>query len=116
MRLYDNICWDCERKIEVPIVNASKCTTDALTAAEGRVLRLVSQSKTNREIASDLGISPATVKRHVENILRKLRLRNRIEAAIYALTLNDCPTRGQVRCPLDLWRQNLQNSDENWAS
>ena len=48
-------------------------TSDAnLTAAEQRVLRLVSQSNTNREIATILGISPATVKRHLENILRKL--------------------------------------------
>ena len=97
-------------------MNVSKCSTDGLTAAEGRVLRLISQSKTNREIASDLSISPATVKRHVENILRKLRLRNRIEAAIYALTLAGCPGRGRLPCPLDLWRKNLQNGDGNWAS
>lgn len=97
-------------------MNATKTTTNPLTAAEGRVLRLISQSKTNREIASDLRISPATVKRHVENILRKLHLRNRVEAAIYALTLNDCPSRGQALCPLELWRQKLQNGDGNWAS
>ena len=88
---------------------------DALTAAERRVLRLISQPKTNREIAVDLSISPATVKRHVENIFRKLHLRNRVEAAIYALTLNGCPARGQGRCPLDLWRENLPRAPQNWA-
>ena len=56
-----------------------------LTAAEKGVLTLVSQSMTNREIASSLKISAATVKRHLENILRKLRAGNRVEAAIRSL-------------------------------
>ena len=82
----------------------SRIRAEDITAAEERVLRLVSQSKTNREIASVLKISPATVKRHVENILRKLRLRNRVEAAIYGLTLGGCPARGHAQCPLEKWR------------
>jgi DNA-binding NarL/FixJ family response regulator len=94
----------------------SRCATVPLTTAEGRVIRLISKSKSNREIASEIGISPATVKRHVENIFRKLHLRNRIEAAIYALTLDDCPLRGQARCPLELWRQRREISEPNWAS
>jgi DNA-binding CsgD family transcriptional regulator len=81
-----------------------------LTAAEERVLRLVSQSNTNREIASILKISPATVKRHIENILRKLRLRNRVEAAIYGLTLDGCPARGRAQCPLEKWRNGIRQS------
>ncbi len=63
-------------------MSAAKTLEAILTAAEERVLTLVSQSMTNREIASRLGVSPATVKRHVENILRKLKVRNRVEAAI----------------------------------
>ena len=82
----------------------SRIRAEDITAAEERVLRLVSQSKTNREIASVLKISPATVKRHVENILRKLSLRNRVEAAIYGLTLSGCPARGRAQCPLKKWR------------
>jgi DNA-binding CsgD family transcriptional regulator len=78
---------------------------DALTAAEKRVLALISQSMTNREIASSLGISSATVKRHLENILRKLRVRNRVGAAIYGLSMTgykeychtDCPARRLVQ-------------------
>jgi DNA-binding NarL/FixJ family response regulator len=54
-----------------------------LTNMENRVLTLVTMAKTNKEIACALGISPATVKRHIENLLRKLRLRNRVEAAVY---------------------------------
>jgi DNA-binding CsgD family transcriptional regulator len=80
----------------------------ALTAAEARVLRLVSESKTNREIAFSLGISPATVKRHLENILRKLRLRNRIEAAIYNLSLIDCDAHRNGDCPLAAWRREYE--------
>lgn len=68
------------------------------------MLALVSQSMTNREIASTLGISPATVKRHVENILRKLRLRNRIEAAIYSLSMSECHEHKDGDCALAAWR------------
>ena len=52
-----------------------------LTAAEKGVLTLVSQSMTNREIASSLKISAATVKRHLENILRKPGVHNRFDFA-----------------------------------
>ena len=86
-----------------------------LTAAEERVLRLVSQSKTNREIASALGISPATVKRHMEKILRKLQLRNRVEAAIYGLTLKGCPSSADSDCPLAAWRKARDKTLREWA-
>ena len=79
--------------------------SEALTAAETRVLRLVSESKTNREIASSLGISPATVKRHLGNILRKLRVRNRVEAAIYSLSMSECHGGKNGDCPLAAWRR-----------
>jgi len=85
-------------------VKESRIGAQDLTVAEERVLSLISQSKTNREIASVLKISPATVKRHVENILGKLRLRNRVEAAIYGLTRGGCPARGRAQCPLKKWR------------
>jgi|SRR6516164_2932133 DNA-binding CsgD family transcriptional regulator len=85
-------------------------TSDAnLTAAEQRVLRLVTQSNTNREIASILGISPATVKRHVENILRKLQVRNRVEAAIYSLSMSECDRRKESDCPLAVWRRQYES-------
>lgn len=69
-----------------------------ITTAEQRVLALVVQARTNKEIALDLGISPATVKRHMEKILSKLGLRNRVEAAIYGLTLSGCPHESSSRC------------------
>ena len=64
-----------------------KAVTRQLTVAEKRVLGLVSQAKTNKEIAVVLKISPATVKRHLENIFTKAHLRNRVEAAIYGLVV-----------------------------
>lgn len=56
-----------------------------MTAQEKRVLGFIAQALTNKEIAVALGISPSTVKRHLENILRKLELKNRVEAAIFAV-------------------------------
>ena len=74
--------------------------TPRITAGEERVLRWVARGKTNKEIAAVLGISPATVKRHVEKILTKLGLRNRVEAAIFGLTVNGCPHQSGGGCAL----------------
>ncbi|HTN72568.1 MAG TPA: LuxR C-terminal-related transcriptional regulator [Methylomirabilota bacterium] len=56
-----------------------------LTMQEKKVLKLVANGETNKEIAAALCISPATVKRHLENIFRKLQLKNRVTAAVYAV-------------------------------
>jgi len=55
-----------------------------LTNRELDVLRLIATGATNREIAHELSISEGTVKNHVSNILSSLRLRDRIQAALYA--------------------------------
>ena len=89
--------------------------TSRLTAAEKKVLALVSSAKTNKEIAFALGISPATVKRHLENVLRKLTLKNRVEAAIYGLIINGCPNGLSSACPLELWRKAKHDDDATWA-
>lgn len=59
-------------------------TTDTLTLREEEVLELVAQRCTNKEIAQQLMISEYTVKNHLSNILAKLHLRSRAEAAHYA--------------------------------
>lgn len=88
----------------------------ALTAAEKKILACVSLAKTNKEIACELRISPATVKRHLENILRKLGLRNRVEAAIFGLVLGGCGPEVSAVCPLHKWWNNrLATTRESWA-
>lgn len=57
----------------------------ALTERELYVLRLVASGATNSEIAEKLSISINTVKSHLKNILEKLQLENRTQAATYAL-------------------------------
>lgn len=57
----------------------------ALTGREVEVLRLVASGAANKEIAVRLGISENTVKRHLQNILDKLHLQNRYQAAAYAM-------------------------------
>jgi DNA-binding NarL/FixJ family response regulator len=68
--------------------NRSKTT---LTAREKEVLRLVAGGATNKEIASSLGISPSTAKNHLQNILGKLHLENRVQAAAFALQQGIAP-------------------------
>ena len=60
-------------------------TEDPLTAREVEVLRLLAQGLTNQEIAAELVIGEGTVRTHVSNILSKLHLANRTQAALYAL-------------------------------
>ena len=57
---------------------------DAFTARELAVLRLLAQGRTNREIGTELFISSTTVRAHVSNILLKLNVANRTQAAIAA--------------------------------
>ena len=60
---------------------------DVLTAREREILRLVVQGLSNPQIAARLFISPRTAEHHVGAILRKLGLRTRSEAAVYAVSL-----------------------------
>lgn len=55
-----------------------------LSQREHEILGHLQQGLTNREIAQGLYISTNTVNKHVQQILRKLRVRNRVEAAVRA--------------------------------
>jgi len=56
-----------------------------LTPRETQVLRLVAMGLSNQEIADSLAISIETVKEHVQNLLRKLALNDRTQAAVWAI-------------------------------
>ena len=60
-------------------------TKDPLTEREVEILQLVAKGLTNDEIAEKLVVSERTVRTHVSNILAKLQLANRTQAALYAL-------------------------------
>lgn len=55
---------------------------DPLSPQEQRVLALVAQGKTNKEIATDLGLSDKTVKNYLSNVFQKLRVHRRSQAAV----------------------------------
>jgi len=59
---------------------------DPLTEREVEVLKLVAEGKSNKEIAEELKISPHTARTHVNHILDKLHLANRVKATLYALS------------------------------
>lgn len=63
---------------DLPIVD------EPLTDREQEVLQLVSEGMSNQEIADALCLSENTVKKHLRNILQKLHLNNRVQAAVYA--------------------------------
>jgi len=58
---------------------------EVLTPRESEILRLVCRGLTNREIGDRLGISAYTVRNHLRNVLQKLHVRNRAQAAAWAV-------------------------------
>ena len=68
-----------------PQPEAAKTIRAELSSREIEVLKLIASGKDNAEIARELFISPKTVKNHISNILMKLQIENRIQAAVYAV-------------------------------
>jgi len=73
------------RRIREPEDTDSHGSDPQLTARELEVLQLVAQGVDNQEIARSLYLSEHTVKNHVSNILLKLQVENRIQAAVRAV-------------------------------
>lgn len=67
------------------VPQAATTVRSELSHRELDVLRLIANGKDNAQIARELTISPKTVKNHISNILVKLQIENRIQAAVYAV-------------------------------
>ena len=73
------------RRDRVETLVARKPGVDDLTKAERRILKLIAEKKTSREIAAELFISPRTVEAHRANICSKLELRGSNSLLLFAL-------------------------------
>jgi DNA-binding NarL/FixJ family response regulator len=58
---------------------------EPLTEHERQVLKLVAQGLSNKLIGAEIGLSENTIKKYMHNIMEKLHLNNRVEAAMYAV-------------------------------
>lgn len=65
-------------------LNKEEDSTSSLTTREMDVLALVADGASNKEIATKLNVSEPTIKAHLRNILGKLHMKNRSQAAVYA--------------------------------
>jgi NarL family two-component system response regulator LiaR len=70
--------------LQTPTVSGNQRVLAELTGREMEVLRLIAEGMTNAQIAHRLFISDKTVKTHVSNILWKLQLADRTQAAVFA--------------------------------
>ena len=67
-----------------PTVGPAESDLARLTRREREVLALIRGGLTNKAIARELGISPGTVKAHVEKVIAKLGVSDRTQAAVFA--------------------------------
>ncbi len=80
--LHPSVAQKVLHSIRTPVAEPQ---SDTLTERENEILRLIAQGLPNQHIAKKLSISERTVRTHVSNILRKLHLPNRTQAALYAI-------------------------------
>jgi DNA-binding NarL/FixJ family response regulator len=74
------LAWGLLREMSRPRTSP----LDELSAREREVLQLVAEGLSNQEVADRLGLAEKTIKHHMTNILGKLQVRSRVEAALLA--------------------------------
>jgi two-component system, NarL family, nitrate/nitrite response regulator NarL len=67
------------------LADAKSAHRDKLTPREREILAFIARGQSNKEIARELAVAESTVKIHVQNMLRKLNLSSRVQAAVYAV-------------------------------
>lgn len=83
--LYPTIAQHVLDELYTPADQTHLLTPYPLTAQEDLVLRCVARGWSNQQIAEHLGVTEATIRSHVSNLLHKLHLANRVQATLYAL-------------------------------
>jgi two-component system nitrate/nitrite response regulator NarL len=77
------------RELDIPIAtgadNAASSIRAALTERELEIFKLLASGANNQQIAHQINLSPHTISNHIKNILQKLHLENRIQAAVQAV-------------------------------
>lgn len=66
------------------VIQKEECK-EILTPREKEVLLLVAEGMTNKDVAVELSLSESTVKIHIQHVLKKLNLKGRVQAAVYAM-------------------------------
>jgi DNA-binding NarL/FixJ family response regulator len=80
-------------KLLAASLHAPRPAADTLTAREREVLILIAEGRTNRQIARQLNVTERTARTHVSNILAKLQLTSRTQAALWAVQEGLAPAR-----------------------
>jgi DNA-binding NarL/FixJ family response regulator len=80
-----------ERLKQAPLPERAGPLPVTLTPQERKILDLIAAGQTNREIAQHMSLAEKTVKNYVSNLLHKLGMRRRTEAAVYAATMAGRP-------------------------
>lgn len=81
---------------QIVVNSVSDIALQKLTQQESKVFQLMYQGLSNKQIAARLAISPYTVSKHMQQILRKLGVANRTQAASYALFKGDTPFMDEI--------------------
>ena len=77
---------------EVRTPENPEALTEPLTEREAEVLKLIARGMANKQIAREMFVATSTVKTHVNNLYRKLGVRSRTQAALYAARVGLVPT------------------------